>query len=117
MPIGVLLQKMQTDRIHMALVIDEYGGVDGLVTIEDVLEQIVGDIEDEYDYDEEEDFSASEGDGLGDSAGRGAGFRRSGPLLVRRRFRLRSDAAHSLEAALRAAGAEAASHMPKFDTR
>jgi magnesium and cobalt transporter len=49
MPIGVLLQKMQTSRTHMALVIDEYGGVDGLVTIEDLLEQIVGDIEDEHD--------------------------------------------------------------------
>jgi magnesium and cobalt transporter len=49
MPIGVLLQKMQTQRIHMALVIDEYGGVDGLVTIEDLIEQIVGAIDDEHD--------------------------------------------------------------------
>ena len=49
MPMGVLLQKMQTDRVHMALVIDEYGGVDGLVTIEDLVEQIVGDISDEHD--------------------------------------------------------------------
>lgn len=49
MPLGVLLQKMQSDRIHMALVIDEYGGSDGLVTIEDLLEQVVGDIEDEHD--------------------------------------------------------------------
>jgi magnesium and cobalt transporter len=49
MPIGVLLQKMQAAHIHMALVIDEYGGVDGLVTIEDLLEQIVGDIADEHD--------------------------------------------------------------------
>ena len=49
MPIGVLLQKMQTDRMHMALVIDEYGGVDGLVTIEDLIEQVIGEIEDEHD--------------------------------------------------------------------
>lgn len=49
MPLGVLLQKMQTERIHMALVIDEYGGVDGLVTIEDLIEQVVGEIEDEHD--------------------------------------------------------------------
>ena len=49
MPIGVLLQKMQNDRIHMALVIDEYGGVDGLVTIEDLIETVIGEIEDEHD--------------------------------------------------------------------
>ena len=49
MPIGVLLQKMQTDRRHMALVIDEYGGVDGLLTIEDLIEQVIGEIEDEHD--------------------------------------------------------------------
>jgi len=54
MTMDVLLQKMQSDRIHMALVIDEYGGVDGLVTIEDLIEQIVGEIEDEHDTDEEE---------------------------------------------------------------
>lgn len=52
MPIGALLQKMQSQRIHMALVIDEYGGVDGLVTIEDLIEQIVGEIADEHDEDE-----------------------------------------------------------------
>jgi len=52
MPIGVLLQKMQTERRHMALVIDEYGGVEGLVTIEDLIEQVVGEIEDEHDTDE-----------------------------------------------------------------
>ena len=52
MPIGVLLQKMQSDRKHMALVIDEYGGVDGLVTIEDLIEQVIGEIEDEHDTSE-----------------------------------------------------------------
>lgn len=57
MPIGVLLQKMQTDRIHMALVIDEYGGVDGLVTIEDLIEQVIGEIEDEHDVEEDQFWS------------------------------------------------------------
>ena len=52
MPIGVLLQKMQSQRMHLALVIDEYGGVDGLVTIEDLIEQVIGEIEDEHDIDE-----------------------------------------------------------------
>jgi magnesium and cobalt transporter len=49
---GVLLQKMQKERVHMALVIDEYGGVDGLVTIEDLIETVIGEIEDEHDEDE-----------------------------------------------------------------
>lgn len=53
MPLGVLLQKMQSERMHMALVIDEYGGVDGLVTIEDLIEQVVGEIEDEHDAEED----------------------------------------------------------------
>ncbi|GAB4301341.1 MAG: hemolysin family protein [Roseovarius sp.] len=53
MPIGVLLQKMQTERRHMALVIDEYGGVDGLVTIEDLIEQVVGEIADEHDVEDD----------------------------------------------------------------
>ncbi|ETX28387.1 hemolysin family protein [Roseivivax isoporae] len=57
MPIGVLLTKMQTERRHMALVIDEYGGVDGLVTIEDLIEQVIGQIEDEHDTDEAENFT------------------------------------------------------------
>jgi magnesium and cobalt transporter len=56
MPLGVLLQKMQAERIHMALVIDEYGGTDGLLTIEDLIEQVVGDIEDEHDVDEADSF-------------------------------------------------------------
>lgn len=46
---GTLLQKMQRDRMHLALVIDEYGGVDGLVTIEDLIETIIGEIDDEHD--------------------------------------------------------------------
>jgi magnesium and cobalt transporter len=54
MPIGVLLTKMQAERRHMALVIDEYGGVDGLVTIEDLIEQVIGEIEDEHDIDEDQ---------------------------------------------------------------
>jgi magnesium and cobalt transporter len=50
--LNVLLREFRSSRNHMAVVVDEYGGVAGLVTIEDVLEQIVGDIEDEYDFDE-----------------------------------------------------------------
>jgi len=53
MSLLVLLQKMQTERMHMALVIDEYGGVDGLLTIEDLLEQVVGEISDEHDTEDD----------------------------------------------------------------
>jgi magnesium and cobalt transporter len=53
--LNVLLKEFRANRNHMAIVVDEYGGVAGLVTIEDVVEQIVGDIEDEYDFDETED--------------------------------------------------------------
>ncbi len=53
--LNVLLREFRVSRNHMAIVIDEYAGVSGLITIEDVLEQIVGDIEDEYDFDEAED--------------------------------------------------------------
>jgi magnesium and cobalt transporter len=53
--LNVLLKDFRANRNHMAMVVDEYGGVAGLVTIEDVLEQIVGDIEDEYDFDETAD--------------------------------------------------------------
>jgi len=53
--LNVLLKEFRGNRNHIAIVVDEYGGVAGMVTIEDVLEQIVGDIEDEYDFDETED--------------------------------------------------------------
>ncbi len=53
--LNVLLREFRASRNHMAIVVDEYGGVAGLVTIEDVLEQIVGEIEDEYDFDEASD--------------------------------------------------------------
>lgn len=62
MPIGALLQQMQQKRIHMALVIDEYGGVDGLVTIEDLIEQVIGQIDDEHD-DSDDELWVQEGPG------------------------------------------------------
>lgn len=64
MPAMNLLIRMQTTRIHMALVVDEYGGTDGLVTIEDLVEQVVGDIEDEYDEDEVDPISTDAKGGL-----------------------------------------------------
>src|SRR3972149_4507238 len=53
--LNVLLKEFRSNRNHIAIVVDEYGGVAGMVTIEDGLEQTVGDIEDEYDFDESED--------------------------------------------------------------
>ena len=61
--LNVLLRDFRANRNHIAIVVDEYGGVSGLVTIEDVLEQIVGDIEDEYDFDESEDNIIAESGG------------------------------------------------------
>jgi hemolysin (HlyC) family protein len=63
-PLNVLLKEFRKNRNHMAVVADEYGGVSGMVTIEDVIEQIVGDIEDEYDYDDVEDNIVPEKGGL-----------------------------------------------------
>lgn len=59
MPLDVLLQKMQAERTHMALVVDEYGGVDGLATIEDLVEELVGDIADEHDSEDDETWTES----------------------------------------------------------
>ncbi|SDY04527.1 magnesium and cobalt transporter [Nitrosomonas sp. Nm58] len=61
--LNILLKDFRSNRNHIAIVVDEYGGVAGLVTIEDVLEQIVGEIEDEYDFDEEEANIVADADG------------------------------------------------------
>ncbi len=63
MRLNVLLKEFRTNRNHMAIVVDEYGGVAGLLTIEDVLEQIVGEIEDEHDFDVEDDNIVQESPG------------------------------------------------------
>jgi CBS domain containing-hemolysin-like protein len=63
MPAHELLLKMQTTHIHLALVIDEYGGTDGLVSIEDLIEEIVGDIDDEHDVEEAPQLKARDDGG------------------------------------------------------
>ena len=67
MPAADLLVKMQATRIHLALVIDEYGGTDGLVSIEDIVEEIVGDIEDEHDDQESRIVALGDGSFLADA--------------------------------------------------
>lgn len=62
--LNVLLSDFRANRNHMAIVMNEYGGVAGLVTIEDVLEQIVGDIQDEFDYDEDDSMIRKSDDGF-----------------------------------------------------
>lgn len=62
--LNVLLRDFRANRNHMAIVVDEYGAIAGLITIEDVLEQIVGDIEDEFDIDKDEDNILRVRDGL-----------------------------------------------------
>jgi putative hemolysin len=62
MKVDMLLKDLQTRRVHLAVVVDEYGGTAGLITIEDLLEQIVGDIQDEYDAEEPEIQRVTDGE-------------------------------------------------------
>jgi CBS domain containing-hemolysin-like protein len=62
MPLNVLLKRMQKERVHLAILVDEYGGTSGLITMEDILEEIVGEIRDEFDADEVKEIEQLEGD-------------------------------------------------------
>ena len=59
-PVDDLIREMRTDRVKMVIVLDEFGGTSGLVTLEDLLEEIVGEIQDEHEDDEPQDFQALE---------------------------------------------------------
>ena len=63
----ILLQEFRKQQVHLAIIVDEYGGTEGIVTIEDILEEIVGDIADEYDQEEALFIPLSEGGWLIDS--------------------------------------------------
>ncbi|QSH40254.1 hemolysin family protein [Lentisphaerota bacterium ZTH] len=61
--VGDLLEEFKTNKIHVAIIIDEYGGTSGIVTLEDILEEIVGEIRDEYDIDEKDTVNVLQSDG------------------------------------------------------
>jgi magnesium and cobalt transporter len=78
-----LLLQMRLARVHMALVVDEFGGVDGLVTIEDVVEEIVGDIQDEHDVDDIDIIERPDGSLIADARTEIEDFEeRVGPVLT-----------------------------------
>src|ERR671930_237746 len=67
MKVGALLKDLQTRKVHLAIAVDEYGGTAGRVTIEDLLEEIVGDIQDEYDTEEPSIQHIGEGELVADA--------------------------------------------------